>query len=90
MATLVCQSCGANWSDEPRLNQDFFTTFLFATPMNPKGSYLTIPELINTGEMLIACPKDPIPRLDAAIQRKGQGPRSRARVTGRRDPTRQT
>ena len=88
MATLVCQRCGANWSDDPRKNQDFFTALFFATTMNPKGTYLTIPELIATGEMLLSCPKDPMPILDEAIQRKGQGPRSQARRTGFRDPTR--
>lgn len=87
MASINCKTCGAEWSDDdPQVA--IYTARLFSTPSNSIGSYLSVGQIIASGENLLTCPKDPQPELDAAIQRKGQGPRSQARVTGIRDPTR--
>lgn len=84
MAEIICQKCGATWSnDDPQVA--IYTARLFSTPNNPVGSYLSVDQIILSGEAMLSCPKDPQDRLDQAIQAKGQGPRSQARITGKRD-----
>ena len=85
MATIICQKCGASWSDSDDSPETEFQALLFSTPSNPTGSYLTVEEIIATGESMLSCPKDPIPALDRAMADKGQSSTSEARVTGKRD-----
>jgi hypothetical protein len=88
MANILCTKCGASWTNDGGDIEGQFTARLFSTPNNPVGSYLSVNQIIASGETLLSCPKDPQNALDEAIQRKGQGPRSQARITGRRDPSR--
>lgn len=89
MAQVICKTCGTSWNnDDPQFA--LFSAFKFSTPNNPKGSYLSVGQIIASGESLLTCPSDPDAELDAAIQAKGQGPRSQARITGKRDPLRRS
>ena len=78
MSEIICRTCGKVWSDEVEPDADF-AAYKFSTANNPKGTFLTVSAIIQTGEALLSCPADPDPILDRAIQESYNGPKSEAR-----------
>ena len=79
MADLHCQTCGKVWTEA---DGPLYSSFYFSHPSHPKGSLLSVNQMIANGESLLTCPVDPIEPLDSAMQEASSGPRSSARVTG--------
>jgi hypothetical protein len=78
MANIICEKCGAVWTDE----FGSFSSEFFRTPTLSNG-VISLNQIFASGESLLACPKDPREPLDSAIQRSYDGPKSEARRTGR-------
>jgi hypothetical protein len=78
----VCATCGSNWTQKEADESAPAGYYHFSTASNPKGTYLSVQQVLDSVEELLTCPRDPLP-IDKVIK----GPGSRYKPEKRKIPS---